>query len=212
MTTRTLALGALLVGLAAQSAAAVMCGDTAACLGLIESRQADTHALAARFEQTKYISLMTQPLHTRGQFAFKRPDTVVWQVDEPRTTVRIDRAGLQVLNAAVSKADVDAIAPVGGLFRGIGGLFSGSLAEVQKDFSVEARADGDLLRVRLVPRRPEWKRVATVIDLAFTPPDYTIGTFRLEDPLGDRLEVRFFDVRRNDAVPAHLFDLTDSPP
>ena len=211
MTSRLSVFGVCMFALTA-SAAGVPCSDTSACLRLLEARQHDTQALAARFEQTKHVSLMTEPLITRGQFAFQRPDVVVWQVDDPPATIRIDRTGLRVLNSSVSQADVDAIAPVGSLFRSIGGLFSGSIGAVERDFAVEARADGDVLRVHLVPRRPEWQRVATAIDLTFAPPAYTIQTFRLDDPLGDRLEVRFFDVRRNDAVPSQLFLPGASPP
>jgi len=205
------ALGIALLGLVAPAVAAP-CNDTAECLRLLEGRQRDTRAVAARFEQAKHVSLLAEPLVTRGRFAFKRPDLVVWHVDDPPTTIRIDRGGLRVLNASVSQADVDAVAPVGSLFRSIGGLFSGSVGEVQQDFDARASADGDVLRVHLVPRRPEWKRIATVIDLTFAPPDYTIQTFRLEDPLGDRLEVRFFDVQRNDAVPAEVFESGSPPP
>lgn len=209
MTARVSACSLMLFGLAATAAGAV-CTDTPSCLRLLEERQRDTRALAARFEQTKHVSLMTEPLVTRGQFAFRRPDVVVWHIDDPPTTIRVDSGGVRVLNPSVSQADVDAVAPAGGVFRSLGGLFSGAVGGVQQDFAVEARADGDVLRVRLVPRRPEWQKVATAIEMTFTAPEYTIGTFRLDDPLGDRLEVRFFDVRRNDAVPASLF-ASDSP-
>ena len=200
------ALVPLLIVSGAALASSAPCGNTTECVRLLAERQRATWAVAARFEQTKHLSLLTEPLVTRGRFAFKQPDLVIWEIDDPPTTLRIDGSGVHLQSSRLDKGDVAAVSQVGSLFRTISGLFTGALGDVERDFTVEASGDAETLRVHLVPRRPEWQRIATAIDMTFAGPASTVQSFHLQEPLGDRLDVVFSDVRRNDEVPAALFD------
>jgi hypothetical protein len=181
-------------------AAAAPCAGTDACMQLIETSQRSTRALSARFEQTKHLSLLTEPLITRGQFAFREPDQVLWRVDEPAITVRIDRNGIHLPDVPGLKDEVAALAPFSAMMRQLSGLFTGSLSAVRTTFDVTAAPDGGAIRVQLVPRDPQWQRMFRSIDVRFAGPDWTVTALHIDEALGDSLDIKFSDVHRNDAV------------
>ncbi len=204
---RGLALASAVIGLASSHAVAAASCDTAEqCLAVLESSQRSIKALSARFEQTKHLSLLNEPLVTRGQFAFRAPDRVLWRVDDPPITVRIDREGLHLPDAVGMKEEVAALAPFSAMMRQLSGIFTGSLSTVRNTFDVTASGDDRMIRVRLVPRDPQWRRTFQSITMSFAAPDWVVSTMHLEESLGDSLDIIFSDVHRNDAVANAAFD------
>jgi len=183
-----------------RAAAWATCHDTDTCLRAVEARQQSTHSLAARFEQTKYLSLMTEPLVSRGRFAFKQPDQVLWEVDDPHIVVRIDAEGVHLPNLPNAEAELAALTPFSAMLRELSGVFTGSLSHVRDSFDVSASGDDAGIRVHLTPRRSEWQRMFRAVDLQFAAPDLVMKTIRIDEALGDRLEIVFLDVHRNDDV------------
>jgi len=181
------------------------CDSTDACLRAIEESQRSTRALSARFEQTKHLSLMNEPLVSRGRFAFKQPDQVLWQIDEPAITVRIDRNGVHLPNLPNAEAEVAALGPFSNMMRELSGVFTGSLGTVRKNFDVHANGDAAAIHVRLVPRNAQWQRMFRSVELSFAMPDLTMKTIHIDEALGDSLDIVFTDVHRNDAVAEAAF-------
>lgn len=177
-----------------------VCADTDACLRAVEDAQRSTQALSARFEQTKHLSLMAEPLVTRGQFAFKQPDQILWQIDEPKITVRIDRQGVHLPDLPKAESEVAELAPFSEMMRELSGMFTGSLAGVRGAFDVRAQGDAAAIRVHLVPRKAQWQQMFRSLELAFAGPDLVMKTIHLDEALGDSLDIVFSDVHRNDTV------------
>jgi hypothetical protein len=195
------------------AAAGVACDRTDACLRAIEASQRATRTLVARFEQTKHLSLMAEPLVSHGRFALKAPDQVLWQLDDPRVTVRIDQHGVHMPGLPDAQADVASLAPFGEMMREMSGIFTGSLASVQQSFEVAATGDAAAIHVRLTPRRERWRRMFRSLELAFAMPDLVMQSIHVEEALGDSLDIVFSDVHRNDAAADAVFrgsSLSDS--
>jgi outer membrane lipoprotein-sorting protein len=190
---------------ACATAAWAVCEGTDACLRAIEESQRTTRALTARFEQTKHLSLLTEPLVSRGRFAFKAPDQVLWQIDEPKVTVRIDQHGVHLPDLPNAEAEVAALAPFSEMMRELSGLFTGSLTTVQKSFDVTAAGDAAAIRVHLVPRSEQWRRMFRSLELEFAAPDLVMHTIHIDEALGDSLEIVFSEVHRNDDVANAVF-------
>src|ERR1700675_1665596 len=173
------------------------CAGTAACLQAIETSQRTTRALSARFEQTKHVSLLAEPLVTRGQFAFRQPDQVVLRVDDPALTVRIDRDGIHLPDLPGAQDEVAALAPFGTMMRQLSGSFTGALSTMSSAFTVTAAADGNVIRVTLVPRDAQGRRTIGAIDLSFAGPNWVVAKIHIEESLGDSLDIVFSNVHRN---------------
>jgi outer membrane lipoprotein-sorting protein len=187
----------------AATALAAPCETPEACLQAVAAVQRETRTFTARFEQTKYLSLLNEPLVTSGRFAFQQPGEVLWVLDEPPVTVRVDQAGVHVPDLPAA-AHVD-LAPFGAVLRELSGIFTGSWERVQRHFEVRVQPGAEMVRVALVPRNPAWQQMFKSMEISFTQPSLLLAAIRLDENLGDRVEIRFSDVHRNDAVAAAAF-------
>lgn len=175
-----------------------LCEGVEACLRTIEDGQRATRALSARFQQTKHLSLLAEPLVSTGRFAFKAPNHVLWQIDEPKVTIEIDGTGVHLPDVPNAEGEMAALAQFGAMMREMSGMFTGSLTGMQKSFAVTASSDAAAIRVHLAPRREEWQRMFRGVDLTFTAPDLLMHTIHIDEALGDSLDIVFSDVHRND--------------
>ncbi|MEO8603682.1 MAG: outer membrane lipoprotein carrier protein LolA [bacterium] len=204
---RRSSLVAVLFILLSLGAASASCDSTPACLKQLEAAQGDLRTLDARFTQTKTVSLLNEPLVSTGRFRFKRPDKVRLDIEAPHAaTVLID--GRKVSLPGVSAADMQGMAstPITAMFTELGALLGGQLNTAPAHFQVEARAaDGDGVAVTLTPTLPDWQRLFRTIGLSFAGQPLVIRSLRLDDTLGDRLEIEMRDVQRNVELPDAIF-------
>jgi outer membrane lipoprotein-sorting protein len=196
---RCLRLAGGLLPMLALPAAAVVCDSNESCLRLVQAQQQSTRSLSARIVQTKHLSLLDEPLVNRGSFAFRAPDQVLWKLDDPPLTVRIDAAGVHVPGRPDIEKEV-AQTPFNRVMREFSGMFTGNLAAMGNAFGVQARGTDDQVVLSMVPQQETWKRMFQSIELRFAAPSYTIRSIRLSESLGDRLLIEFSDVHRNDAA------------
>jgi outer membrane lipoprotein-sorting protein len=209
--TRRWALAGLL--LARSTVATATCDSTDSCLRAIEAAQADTRSISARFTQTKHLSLLDEPLVSTGRFVFRRPDRMRLEIESPRAAV-ILITGRDISIPGLSESDKQQLAmtPMASMFTALGGMFSGDTAALREHFAVAARPVDGGIEVTLDPRVPEWQRLFRTIHLRFAGgPPLTMSSMRLEDALGDRLDIVMRDVQRNPELPDSLFDAATAP-
>ena len=192
-------------------AAWAVCNAAEACLRAIEDGQRATRTLSARFEQTKHLSLLAEPLVSRGRFAFKAPDHVLWQIDEPKVTIEIDARGVRLPDVPNAEGEMAALAQFGAMMREMSGMFTGSLTSMQKSFSVTAGGDATSIHVHLAPRREEWQRMFRSVDLTFATPDLVMRAIHIDEALGDSLDIVFSEVHRNDDAAEAVFGAGAAP-
>lgn len=199
-------IAAALVGVLSRAAAAAPCDSTAACLTVLAAAQASTRTVDARFVQTKYLSLLDEPLVSTGRFRFRRPDHVRLDVETPRpATILIAGRSLTIPGLTETERQAVAGSPMAAMFTELGALFAGTLDRAPAHFAIEARAVGDAIEVTLTPTAPDYQRLFRAIALRFAGPETTVQSMRLDEALGDRLEVELRDVRRNVELPDALF-------
>lgn len=203
---RRACLAVALVTVVRGAAAAAPCDSTDACLRLLSAAQASTRTLDARFVQTKHVSLLDEPLVSTGRFRFRRPDYVRLDVVTPRpTTILI--AGRAVTIPGLTDTERQAVAgsPMAAMFTELGALFAGTLDRAPAHFDVAASGVGDAIVVTLTPTAPDYQRLFRAITLRFAGPGPLVQAMRLDDALGDSLDVELRDVRRNVELPDALF-------
>lgn len=200
-----------MVALATSVRAIPPCATTEACLQQIETAQQATETLSARFTQTKHMSLLSEPLVATGRFAFKRPDRILWEIEQPdKATVIINGGQLVIPGLAEKERQALATLPVATALSQIGALFTGDVQALRDTFDATASADSDAIQVHLVPREQAAQGMFSRIDLAFAAPRLTLRSIRLENRLGDRVEVALDDVVVNAALPDALFAVPPS--
>jgi outer membrane lipoprotein carrier protein len=185
----------------------VSCGSTKDCLHAIEEAQRETRTLQADFEQVKQVALLEKPLVSRGRLFFKRPDRVRLEVTEPKPAILLIR-GSQIEIPGVSEADRESLSmtPAASMFSRLGALFTGATRELEEDFTLSARSDGDAIEVALEPKQERWQKILRRMELRFAGPELLLAAIRIEDPLGDRLRIAMREVRRNVELDESLFE------
>jgi outer membrane lipoprotein-sorting protein len=197
---------AVLLCLLATAAQAAPCDSTAACLEVLKAAQASTQTVDARFVQTKHLSLLDEPLVSTGRFRFRRPDHVRLDVETPQpSTILIAGRSVTIPGLAASEQRALADSPMAAMFTELGAVFAGNLDRAPAHFTVEARGAGDAIEVSLTPTAPDYQRLFRTIALRFAGPQTIIESMRLDDALGDRLDVELRDVRRNVDLPDAVF-------
>jgi outer membrane lipoprotein-sorting protein len=196
---------AVLIGRPAMAAA--RCASSDACLREIEAARRATQSISADFEQVKHVSLLDEPLVSRGRLTFKRPNRLRVEIASPQpATVVINDGRVFIPDLPEQQRQALTLAPAGDAFAHLGALFTGSTDVLQEAFETTAVADGDAIAVTLVPRHEPSRRMFKAIAVRFAFPDLMAQTIRLDDPFGDSLEITLRNVQRNDDVPDSLFE------
>ncbi len=198
----------MVVALPLAGRARARCASTEECLRTIERAQQETYTISAEFVQVKHLSLLDEPLVSSGRFVFKRPDGILLKIEQPQAaTVVIKGQDVHIPNLPERERQAMSMAPIAAMFSQLGAIFSGSTQALQTGFEVTADEDDATIHVKLVPRKPEWKRMFRTIDLQFFGPEYFARQIRLEDALGDTLEITLRALQRNIDVPDATFDV-----
>lgn len=194
---RTLARVVFAMGVARSVGAETLCAGTEDCLRLLANRQHETRVLSASFRQTKFVSLLAEPIVTTGQMSLRAPDRMVWRIDEPAQVVRIEKGELHLPghDESAKQASRAWAESLGHVTR----MLSGDLAALGEHFEIQATASGPGIQAALLPRHAAMRETIEKIELDFAAPELTLAAVRIREPLGDRLEIVFSDVHRNDA-------------
>jgi outer membrane lipoprotein-sorting protein len=187
-------------------ALAAPCDSTASCLKAIEAAQRDTRSIDADFRQVKHLTLLDEPLVSTGRFVFAKPDRVRLEVKEPEPATIVIR-GNDIHIPGLSEKDRQALSasPMVAMFTQLGAVFSGSVDTLEESFEVEAKAEGDGVRLVLTPRSAEWRKAFQRMQLDFAGAELVVRDIRIDDSLGDRLEITMENVKRNVELADDLF-------
>jgi outer membrane lipoprotein-sorting protein len=184
-----------------------LCTSTLTCLRALEQAQRETRTITGRFVQTKRLSLLNEDLVSTGSFVFKQPDHVLWKVEEPRP-MAVLVTGQEVRIPGLPDQDRRAMAtgPIPAMFRQLGAILTGSVETAKQDFDMTAHEEGKSIRVKMVPREPQARRVFRELHVSFSGEHLLVQEIRLENALGDSLDISFSEVQRNRDVSDSTFD------
>jgi hypothetical protein len=101
--------------------------------------------------------------------------------------------------------------PMASMFSELGSMFGGSTTALRQHFQVAAAPVDGAIEVTLAPTVPAWQRMFRAVQLRFAEPDLVLSSMRLDDALGDRLDIVMSDVRRNSDLPDSLFIIAPTP-
>jgi outer membrane lipoprotein-sorting protein len=192
--------------------AVARCASTDACLQEIQHAQQEMRTLSADFVQVKCVSLLNEPLVSSGHLIFKRPDRILLKIEQPQPlTVVIKGRDVRIPNLPERERQSLTMAPTVAMFTQLAAIFTGSKQALEEGFEVTAVEDDTAIQVKLVPRNESWRRMYRDIQLRFAGPERFAQQLRLDDGLGDSLEITLRNVQRNIDIPDSIFD-GDAPP
>ncbi len=196
-----LALMALLSGSAAASPL-----DEA--LARIEAARAGVRTLRADFVQEKVVTLFAETVRSSGKLVVRRPDRLRWEVRAPDESLFVI-AGPAVryrLPGARGNVDVRTAGALGAVLRDLVAFLAGPFADVRGRYRL-ALAETSPLVLVATPTSRDVTRSVRALRLRFSRDLRVLEGVVIEEPGGDRADIRFSNVRINPQVPDSTFTL-----
>jgi len=162
--------------------------------------------LQATFTQERTSRLLTKPLVAEGELRFARPGKMAWVTSTPgRSTFVMDgtRVGMAWPDLDMrEEIDLASSPEMASLVAATMVWLGGDLARVQEDYEV-AWTDGTPASVLLTPRSAPLSGIIGTLELTVTVP--VIEQVVITEPDGDRVQIRFSDVKIDQPLDAGAF-------
>jgi len=166
--------------------------------------------LTADFVQQRTLSVMSTPLESQGRLFFQSPDSVVWEVTSPAQTRLVIHQGRALMEMPgvkyTSVVDTASNPLMKDLVDHIASIASQNLERLAERYTIVFEPPTG---IRLVPREERIEKAVSSIRIDFSSPQI-IRTIEMRHPNGDRLEIRFTNVRINPSLSDGLFDIPDT--
>jgi outer membrane lipoprotein-sorting protein len=180
----------------------------------VKHEQANVETMRASFEKDTASSLLLEPETSRGEFLYRTPDRVLWQVQEPLAViVALTDEEMVTYFPERRVAERVGISNVSErVFEYLGA--SGSLETLMQYFSVTAEFPeerGEDYHLQLLPRYARIKKRIASMDIWVDAESFLPSRLKYTEPNGDHTEYRFQNVEINIDLPAERFEL-ELPP
>lgn len=180
----------------------------------VKLEQSRVETMRARFEKDTASSLLLEPETSRGEFLYRTPDRVLWQVKEPLPVV-VSLTDQEMLTYFPDRRTAERVGISNvseRVFEYLGA--SGSLETLMQYFSVTAEFPeerGQGYHLKLLPRYARIKKRIASMDIWIDAESFLPSGLKYTEPNGDHTEYRFYDVEINVELPPERFEL-ELPP
>ncbi|MBI2895501.1 MAG: outer membrane lipoprotein carrier protein LolA [Deltaproteobacteria bacterium] len=180
-------------------------------LGRIEAARAGVRTLRADFTQDKVMSLFAERMRSTGRLSVLLPDRLRWELLRPDPSVFIlsGRTMRYRLPGARGDLDVRSAGSLGVVLGDLVGFLGGPLAQLRARYRMElgtpeGTAAGQTV-VIATPLGADVRRSVSRLRMRFE--GGRLGAVTIEEPGGDRSEIRFSNVRVNEPLGSSPFTL-----
>ena len=164
-------------------------------------RIGECRAVAAKFTQTRRLRDLDMEIVIRGSMASEKNGRLLWCVDDPVPSVTLI-TGRKLVHWDQTTGKVSELAadlPWLNLLRdSFIDCLSGDVEKLKCSFRVETVPPDKL---RLTPLTPELKKLYAAIELVVDLKRDVLSALILDEPSGDRMTIRFGEVRRDPELP-----------
>ncbi len=185
------------------SALAVSAAETAKLPEKVSYR-----VIAADFVQIRHLAELNMEVRITGSMVSELDGRLRWQVDTPVPSVTvIDREKLTHYDGETKKLSVirqETFPWLRILRDSLDDWLSGDRARLAGRFLVSTPRPRT---VRLVPRENAQKKLFNSVELDFAEKDDLVTAVRIEESTGDRLEIRFSQLRRDPPLPKEIWQV-----
>ena len=163
--------------------------------------------MQCRFVQSKTMAMLTEPSVSEGSMYFSSPDRLRWVYLTPYPFALVVN-GERIVKVTDGKAEV-LEGNSGRMYQGIVGMIMGSASGKKlfdtSAFDVALYDDGAFWKAEMTPKRRDMKRIFSQLVFHFDKKTQVIDHVEFIEPKGDKTEIRFEDVRLNEAIGEEKF-------
>ena len=175
----------------------------------ISSQQTDIKNFTVQFEQQRHLSIMYEPLVSKGTCYFEKPDKMRWEISHPYSSILIynsDRvAKFEIENGKVKKLNFGAADIMRKVLQQIISWMQGDFGEANGLYSIEV-FKGRVNKIVLVPKSEAMRVNLQKIELHVRSGDFQMDKVVIRESETDYIQIEFRHKQDNTVLPAKLFD------
>jgi outer membrane lipoprotein-sorting protein len=174
--------------------------------GIRMMKLARHRVVAAKFVQTRHLNELDMSVEARGSMVSELDGRLRWQVDSPvRSVTVIDREKLTHFDGETGKLAVleqEKFPWLKMLRSALDDWLSGDPERLARRFDVTSPRPDTL---HLVPRDAALRKLCQSVDITLAEGGDAIRLIRITEVGGDTLEIRFFEVVNDPALPPDIW-------
>ena len=182
----------------------VICGGDSLAAGAADPAPTELEALMeffarsggvrAHFQESRHLSILTDPIETTGTLYFAPPDRLARHTSRPDRSSVVVEAGRVSLGDETGQRvfDLNSSEVARTLIGNLMVMFRGDLESLKVQYSISFDSDGDNWTLDLAPRS---RALRGIIDrIRFTGPSSELSAMETHESNGDRTIMRFSEV------------------
>ncbi|HEY0261597.1 MAG TPA: outer membrane lipoprotein carrier protein LolA [Chitinophagales bacterium] len=166
-----------------------------------------TQSISAKFTQEKIMSIVPNPIISKGLFFFKQPEQIRWEYQTPFKHLMIVANGKMIVKDEnkTKEQDLSKNMAARELKKLISGMVSGQMLQNNKMFKTTVYENANSYKLVLIPANPSIKNYIAKIQHYFN--KATLQTTRVEimEKDGDQTILTFDNVQVNGTVNDSMF-------
>ena len=168
---------------------------------------ASMQTMQCRFVQSKTMAMLAEPSVSEGKMYFSSPDRLRWEYLTPYPFALVVN-GERIVKVTDGKAEV-LEGNAGRMYQGITSMIMGSASGKKlfdtSAFDVMLYDDGAFWKAEMTPKRRDMKRMFSQLVFHFDKKNQVIDHVEFIEPKGDKTEIRFEDIKLNEAIGEEKF-------
>ena len=176
-------------------------------MALLTDAAASMHTMQCRFVQEKTTSMLAEPSVSEGVMCFVAPDKMRWEYIKPYAFALIVN-GERIVKVTGGKSEV-LEGNSSRIYQGIVNIIMGSATGKKlfdaSVFDVVLYDEEAFWKAEMTPKRRDMKRMFSQLVFRFGKATNVISRVGLIGSNGDVTEIRFEEMRLNEAIPKEMF-------
>jgi len=161
------------------------------------------------FEQQRHLSIMFEPLISKGVCYFEKPDKMRWEISSPYSSILIYNsdqvAKYEIENGKINKLNFGAADIMRKVLQQIISWMQGDFNEADGLYALEVYK-GSVYKVVLIPISEAMRTNLQKIELHITVQDFQMNEVVIRESETDFIQIKFMNKQDNIALPEKVFD------
>jgi len=161
----------------------------------------------ADFVQEKNMSILTEPVTSKGHFYFKNNTMIRWEYKTPfQYIIVINNGKLSIKdNSKVNTYDMTANSAFAQINSKLGGIIQGDIINDNKDFKINYYENNNNYLLKLTPLNGNLKSFFKEIDIYLNKSDFLLSTLNMIELSGDYTKIEFINRKNNTEISDDVF-------
>jgi len=169
---------------------------------------ADVKNFRAEFEQQRHLSIMMEPLISKGVCSFEVPDKLRWEISIPYSSILIYNAEkvakFEIDQGQLKKLNFGAAEIMRRVLQQIISWMQGDFGASEAIYSVQVMK-GTIYTIQLIPKSEVMRENLKVIELHIEPKTFQIKQVLIKESAEDFIKIIFKNKLENSILPENTF-------